>query len=129
MFCQRHRFLRSQCFPRELVGALVLPAVPERRDELLEAMARLRGRGYTCVLFAIVDILREKTTLLVEGHTRQVAEAIGGEQVGEHVVELPGIVSRKKHLVPRLGAISASRPAASSMLACEYQDRRSLPSV
>src|SRR5262249_35951723 len=39
-------------------------AVLARRDELRVAMDRLRERGYTTVLFAVIDIMHEKTTLL-----------------------------------------------------------------
>lgn len=78
-----------------------------RQDELLASMERLRQRGYTCVLFAVIDIVHERTTLLVEGHPDAVAGAFDAPLQDHHVLELPGILSRKKHIVPRLGAISS----------------------
>lgn len=81
-------------------------AVLARRDEILAAMERLRERGYASVLFAIIDILRERTTLLVAGYTEAAAAAFDVEPADAHTVELPGILSRKKHIVPLLGAIS-----------------------
>jgi manganese-dependent inorganic pyrophosphatase len=76
-----------------------------RRDELLRAMARLRERGYTSVLFAVIDILRERTTILIDGHEAEVAETFGAELKDAHTIELEGIMSRKKHIVPKLGEV------------------------
>jgi manganese-dependent inorganic pyrophosphatase len=88
------------------IGALETTAaapVLARRDELLEAMEGLSG--YTCVLFAIIDIVAECTTILVSHGAQAVADALGGQVIGDHEVEIPMIVSRKKMIVPQLGAI------------------------
>jgi inorganic pyrophosphatase/exopolyphosphatase len=66
-------------------------------------MARLREHGYTSVLFAIIDIMRERTTLLIQGHEESIAAALGAPLTGAHTIKMHGIVSRKKQLVPRLG--------------------------
>ena len=76
-----------------------------RRDELLREMAKLRERGYTSVLFAVVDIMREATTILAVGHPDAVAAAFGAE-LEDAAIRLPGILSRKKQIVPLLGAIN-----------------------
>lgn len=76
-----------------------------RRDELLRAMARLRERGYTSVLFAVIDILRERTTILIDGHETEVSETFATELKDGHTIELEGIMSRKKHIVPKLGEV------------------------
>ncbi|MGH2387497.1 MAG: putative manganese-dependent inorganic diphosphatase [Chloroflexota bacterium] len=76
-----------------------------RQDELLVAMATLGERGYASVMFAVIDILHEQTTLLVAGHAAAVAEAFNVPLEGDHVIHLPGIVSRKKNLVPMLSTI------------------------
>ncbi|HXT35613.1 MAG TPA: putative manganese-dependent inorganic diphosphatase [Chloroflexota bacterium] len=76
-----------------------------RQGELLAEMSRLGERGYTSVLFAIIDILHERTTLLVAGHAAAIAEAFAVPLEEEHTLHLPGIISRKKNLVPMLGAI------------------------
>jgi manganese-dependent inorganic pyrophosphatase len=85
-------------------------AVLNRANELLAAMQRLRERGYTSVLFAVIDIVRERTTILVEGHSRPVAEGFNVPLIDEHTLELPGILSRKKHIVPLLGSINRNIP-------------------
>lgn len=76
-----------------------------RRKELLAAMGALRVRGYTSVLFAVVDILRERTTILIEGHAEVVAETFGAALEDECAIRLGGILSRKKHIVPMLGVV------------------------
>lgn len=78
-----------------------------RRDELLVEMARLRERGYTSVLFAVIDILRERTTILIEGYPEAVAEVFEAtlDESGT-AIRLPGIMSRKKQIVPQLSAIA-----------------------
>jgi manganese-dependent inorganic pyrophosphatase len=78
-----------------------------RRSEILAEMAHLRERGYTSLLFAVIDILRDTTTLLIEGHADAVAEVLGAplDATGA-ALQLPGILSRKKQLVPQLGAIA-----------------------
>jgi manganese-dependent inorganic pyrophosphatase len=77
-----------------------------RRDELLAEMTRLRERGYTSILFAVIDILREQTTILVTGYPDAVAAAFDVPLQDGHAIRLPGILSRKKQIVPLLGAIS-----------------------
>jgi manganese-dependent inorganic pyrophosphatase len=76
-----------------------------RQHELLSELARLRDRGYTSVMFAVVDIMRERTTLLIEGHADAVASALDLTLIDGNMVRLPGIMSRKKQLVPLLSSI------------------------
>ncbi len=87
-------------------------AVMARTNELLAAMEGLRGQGYTSVLFGIIDILGEQTTLLVDGHAGAVAEAFDASVQDSHRIDLPGIISRKKNIVPLLGSISRALPKA-----------------
>lgn len=78
-----------------------------RRDEMLAEMARMRERGYTSVLFAVIDILRESSTILIEGHPDAVAEVFGVDlDASGRAIQFPGIMSRKKQIVPQLGAIA-----------------------
>jgi manganese-dependent inorganic pyrophosphatase len=76
-----------------------------RQDELLVAMAALGERGYASVMFAAIDILHEQTTLLVAGHAAAVAEALNAPLEKDHIIHLPGIISRKKNLVPILSTV------------------------
>ena len=81
-------------------------AVLARSGEVLEVMDRLQGRGYTSVMFAVIDILRECTTILVSGHTLAAAETFGGSMEDTHTIKLHGILSRKKDIVPLLPALA-----------------------
>lgn len=83
-----------------------------RSDDLLVAMRSLQQQGYECVMFAIVDIIKEKTTVLIQGPTEAVASAFERPVVDGQMIELPGIISRKKHIVPLLGSITRRMQAA-----------------
>jgi manganese-dependent inorganic pyrophosphatase len=85
--------------------------VLSRRVEVLDAMSRLRNKGYASVLFAVIDIIKESTTILASGHEQAVAEAFGVPLEDGHTIHLSGILSRKKHIVPLLGTL-AQRIAA-----------------
>jgi manganese-dependent inorganic pyrophosphatase len=74
----------------------------DRQAELLEAMEDARGRG-DHVLYAlmITDILSKGTDLLVAGD-RRLAERAFGHSGGNGALELPGVMSRKKQVAPKL---------------------------
>jgi manganese-dependent inorganic pyrophosphatase len=80
----------------EVVGDELL----SRREELEEALeaARAGGRHVVAALM-VTDIVRKGTTLLVAGERAAVARAFGGSE-GE--IDLPGVMSRKKQVVPKL---------------------------
>jgi manganese-dependent inorganic pyrophosphatase len=85
----------------ETVGSGVLA----RRDELLEAMRAIRERrGYVTFALMITDIVEKGTQLLVCGEETRVERALG-EPNGNGLIDLPGVMSRKKQLAPRLLAI------------------------
>ena len=74
--------------------------VLERKVEILEAMAQYQSRhGLDLMLLMVSDILREGTELLAVGHTRLVEKAFGAP-LQEHAIYLPGVLSRKKQVVP-----------------------------
>ena len=77
-----------------------------RRDEVLAALRKQQERGYTSVILAVIDILHERTTLLVVGHPEALAATFDAPLVDGCAVELPGILSRKKNIVPQLGALA-----------------------
>jgi manganese-dependent inorganic pyrophosphatase len=74
----------------------------ERKEELLAAMTFERERrGYPFYALMVTDILSEETHLLVVGDKGAVERALG-EHVRDGVIELPGVISRKKQVAPRL---------------------------
>ncbi len=75
-----------------------------RKDSLMQSMAGVATEdGADQVLLFIIDILREEATLLVPNDlVRQLAEASFGAKVTGDTVVLPGIMSRKKQIIPML---------------------------
>ena len=75
-----------------------------RKDALVAAMEPVaKEDGADQVLLFVIDILREEATLLVPNElTRTVAEKSFGATVEGDTVVLPGIMSRKKQIIPSL---------------------------
>ncbi|HUE76048.1 MAG TPA: putative manganese-dependent inorganic diphosphatase, partial [Chloroflexota bacterium] len=81
-------------------------ALAARRKELLYTMESLRARsGYTSILLAIVDIAQKRTEILVQGHANAVAAAFDAPLRDGSLIELSGIYSRKKQIVPLLSRV------------------------
>jgi manganese-dependent inorganic pyrophosphatase len=84
----------------EVVGRGLL----ERKSELLEAMRSERERrGFQLYALMITDILSKGTDLLVAGDVGAVSR-IFGVSAEDSVIELPGVMSRKKQVAPKLVA-------------------------
>ena len=78
--------------------------VLSRKSGLMETMPRVAEEdGVDQVLLFVVDILNEEATLLVPNDlVRTVAEKSFGATVTGDAVVLPGIMSRKKQIIPNL---------------------------
>lgn len=78
--------------------------VLDRKDSLMETMKTVEAEdGVDQVLLFVVDILNEQSTLLVANDlVKTVAEASFGVSVNGDTVVLPGVVSRKKQIIPQL---------------------------
>ena len=76
----------------------------DRKAALMAAMPGVAAEdGADQVLLFIVDILKEEATLLVPNDfVKRVAEASFGAKVSGDTVVLPGIMSRKKQIIPAL---------------------------
>ena len=78
------------------------PGLMDRKAELLEALQRIAAeRGYALYALMVTDIVRRGTELLVAGDPTPIERSMG---VREHdgVVDLPGVMSRKKQVAPKL---------------------------
>ncbi len=75
-----------------------------RKDGLMKAMPEVAAEdGADQVLLFVVDILNEQATLLVPNDlVKAVAEKSFGATVSGDTVVLPGVVSRKKQIIPIL---------------------------
>jgi manganese-dependent inorganic pyrophosphatase len=77
-------------------------SLADRRDELLRAMAARRERNeYLLYALMVTDILEKGTQLYVTGETGPLEHAFG-KPVDGGVIELPGVMSRKKQVAPRV---------------------------
>jgi len=76
----------------------------ERKDALMAEMPRVaEADGAAQVLLFIVDILKEEATLLVPNDmVKHIAEQSFGAEVSGDTVVLPGVMSRKKQIIPNL---------------------------
>jgi len=78
--------------------------VLDRKDSLMASMVDVaKEDGADQVLLFVVDILNEEATLLVPNDlVKTVAEKSFGATVSGDTVVLPGIMSRKKQIIPNL---------------------------
>jgi len=76
------------------------------KERVLNHMQELIERGDSeGIYFMMTNIVKESTELLFKGNgTRDIVDEAFHENTGEDSVVLPGIVSRKKQLVPQLMA-------------------------
>ncbi len=82
----------------EVVGKGLL----ERRAELLEALRSERERrDLQLYALMVTDVLSKGTDMLVAGDTVAVARSFEVEAT-DSTIELPGVMSRKKEVAPRL---------------------------
>ena len=78
--------------------------VLDRKEALMAAMPGVAGEDKVNeVLLFVVDILNEEATMLIPNDlSKRVAEASFGASVEGDTVVLPGIMSRKKQIIPNL---------------------------
>jgi manganese-dependent inorganic pyrophosphatase len=78
--------------------------VLDRKASLMESMNTVASEdGVDQVLLFVVDILNEEATMLIPNDlTKTVAEKSFGATVSGDTVVLPGIMSRKKQIIPNL---------------------------
>ncbi|PIE08742.1 MAG: manganese-dependent inorganic pyrophosphatase [Rhodobacterales bacterium] len=82
-----------------------VPSIPlDRKASLIEAMETVAKEDEVDqVLLFVVDILKEESTLLVPNDlVKRVAEKSFGATVEGDTVVLPGVMSRKKQIIPNL---------------------------
>ena len=76
-----------------------------RKDELLDAMRSLKDeRHYDLVILMLTDVLQEGSALLYVGSDETIRNAFSVEPKDNEVF-LPGVMSRKKQVIPMLTAL------------------------
>ena len=73
-----------------------------RADELREALEAARSDGgHAIAALMVTDIVERATTLLVAGEVAAVERAFG-ERAEDGAITLPGVMSRKKQVAPKI---------------------------
>ena len=77
----------------------------ERKEEFLAVMRRLQEeRHYNMVILMLTDVLLEGTQLLYVGSDEAIRNAFSAEPK-DNALFLPGVMSRKKQVIPMLSAL------------------------
>ncbi len=79
-----------------------------KRALLCEMNDLVQEQGYDLVLMMLTDIIQEGTEVLVAGEDKFVGEAFGRTVKGGHLF-LPGVMSRKKQIIPQLARLASFR--------------------
>ena len=76
----------------------------KRKKSLLKAMEEIEEKeGVDQILFFVIDILKEEATLLVPNNlVKEITEKSFGKSSEGDTIVLPGILSRKKQIIPQL---------------------------
>ena len=81
-------------------------AMKSRQDELLAEMKTLKeDKKADMILLMITDVLREGTDLLFVGDQEIIRQAFSLREVEGNHIFIPGLVSRKKQMVPALAQL------------------------
>jgi len=77
------------------------------KEKIFNALRRLKKeRSIELIFFAIVDILKQEAFMYIIGfEEEQIAKKAFRENIKENIMYLPGVVSRKKQMVPVLAKV------------------------
>ncbi len=79
--------------------------IQEIKDNMLDYMKSVyKNKSYNLVIIMLTDVLKEGSELLFVGDDKELIAKAFNVQPGESSVYLPGVVSRKKQVVPPLSA-------------------------
>ncbi len=85
------------------VNAVDVNDVLNRKDELVSLLNKnIEENGLNLFFFVVTDILNNDSTAVVVGNAAESAAKAFGKELVNDLVELPGVVSRKKQIVPVL---------------------------
>ncbi len=98
----KYRFALSQ------VEESDLELLHDRHDELIELMQqKLKNDQLDFFGLLVTDAVRENSELLVCG-SHEIVSNLPYDKIGDDLYSLPGVLSRKKQLLPQILAITAS---------------------
>lgn len=92
-----YRFSISQC------SVLDKTQLAQRKDKILQELENMRAReGFDVSIVMITNVLEEYSTLLFSGEPKSLIEEAFKEDTARNLITLPGVMSRKKQVVPPL---------------------------
>ena len=74
--------------------------IMNRKDELIDALNKIKENGFELVALMVTNIMEESTKLLFVGNEEIINKAFGESENNE--IYLKGVMSRKKQVVPKL---------------------------
>ena len=81
------------------------PKMLERKDEFLELMRKRAEKDHlSMILLMLTDVLKEGTQLIYLGDDETIQQAFGVTPK-DNTLFLPGVMSRKKQVIPMLSAL------------------------
>ena len=87
------------------VSTMDTDSITSVKEELLKYMEKVyKDKNYNLVIIMLTDIIKEGSELLFVGEDRELIARAFNVEPGENSVYLPGVVSRKKQVVPPLSA-------------------------
>ncbi|MEM3391805.1 MAG: DHHA2 domain-containing protein, partial [Archaeoglobaceae archaeon] len=84
------------------IELLDLSLIESKKDEIYEELVKKKTEGYHSVFLMLTDIMKEGTELLAVTDDPKVVEKAFGKKLEGRSVWLPGVMSRKKQVVPPL---------------------------
>ena len=77
----------------------------KRKDEFIKVMQQeIADKGYSMMILMLTDVLKEGTQLIYLGNPDDIAQAFNVEVKSDSIF-LPGVMSRKKQVIPSLSAL------------------------
>lgn len=102
----RYRISISQCSVLERQQAI------DRKEEILEALDRMRKKsGYDLSIVMITNVLEEASILFFIGEPKNLLGEAFHMDAADNMLMLPGVMSRKKQVVPPLSEAVKFLPA------------------
>ncbi|CAI2593496.1 Manganese-dependent inorganic pyrophosphatase [Apilactobacillus kunkeei] len=85
------------------INTVDLNDVLKRKEDLLKAMGEeAKAEGYDLFLVIATNVLDSNSEAIVYGEPKDAVEKAFNQKVSEDTIALPGVVSRKKQVVPQL---------------------------
>lgn len=83
------------------VFTMDLDSLSELKEELVPAMEKIRkDKDYSFLVLLLTDIFNESSEIMVVGEEQELIASAFGKEISNNSFQAPGVVSRKKQVVP-----------------------------